>query len=289
MSSGYKFNNTDLDDIFKLKKTGASSATLSGFIATNGEDLSARYEASRAAGDRYSNATGYKLKDVDLNTMYMRGDATIIPSFVITPNKTRINETDNRTVIFTIATLDVGAGTTIAWQILDNGTKAPFNLNAIQTTNSGVASITTTTANAGSATIVVTAVQNLSNVGTKSFIAEITLPGGQKLTSDVVELIAAEQPTPSYTLTSNATTINRGDSVTFTATVTNTSLGDTLRISCDPSIAGLTPAGRDFTVTTASSSTFTFTIAATGGFGEFRAVLTRAGGVLARSPVVTVE
>jgi len=289
MPSGYKFNNTDLDDIFKLKKTGASSALPSGFVA-NGADLSARYEASRAVSDRHLVATGYKLKDADLNTMYMSASAEIIPSFVITPNKSRINETDNRTVTFTIATLDVDAGTTIDWRILDNATKQPFESTAIEAAaNSGVANVTTTS-NAGSATIVVTAVQNLPNVGTKSFIAEITLPSGTKLTSSVVELIAASKPTPSYRLTSNKTRINAGESVTFTATVTNTSPGDILQISCDPSSPRLTPASADFTVTSGSTDTSIFTVAATAGASvSFSAVLTRSGGVLARSDVVTVE
>ena len=242
MPSGYTVNGVDLDDIF-LPRTFTTPAQESGYL-TGTSDLSSRYEASRASTDRSSVVTGLKISSgADLNTLYMAKTTVIVPKYTVTTDKTEINETTNRTVTFTVSTVDVAPGTVLYWSLSRSDL----------TPSSG-----TVTVSAGSASFSTTASTDAVAEGYTTFVATVktgSQSGPEVARSNAIGLIDSSIPVPTYTITPRASNVNEGSAITFDIVTTNVNPGTTLYWSLSRS--DLTPSSGSFVVTGNHSFTTT--------------------------------
>lgn len=278
MSSGYTVNGVDLDDIF-LPRTFTTPAPNSGYLVGTA-DLSARYEASRTSSDRSSMATGLKIADgADLNTLYMAKSVIIVPRYTVTANKTEINETTDRTVTFTVSTVDVPPGTTLYWS-LDRSDLSP---------SSGSVTVV-----GGSASFSTTASTDAVQEGYTTFAAILktgSQSGPEVVRSNAIGLIDSSIPVPTYSIVPRASTVDEGGSITFDVSTTNVPIGTTLFWTLSRS--DLTPNSGSFSV----SSTNAFAVTAiadvlTEGSTSFTASLrtgSLSGNILVTSTSVTIN
>lgn len=148
-------------------------------------------------------------------------------SYSITPDATSINEGD--TVTYDITTLNVPNGTTLYWST--SGT-----IDAVDFTDSTLTGNVTISAPDnvnGTATITRTVVADLFTDGDETIVLELrtgSTSGTIVATATTVTVLDTSQSvvTPTYAIAPSATTVDEGDTVTFTVTTTNVTPGTTL-------------------------------------------------------------
>ena len=103
MPSGYTVNSTDLDSIFKPRKSTARAAL--GYLVSSG-DISNRYEATISAADQITYNTNYKNAETDLRYTFQSISYYIIEATAVTTHETSSSYgwNDNGTVTVTVNT-----------------------------------------------------------------------------------------------------------------------------------------------------------------------------------------
>ena len=101
MPSGYTVNSTDLDSIFKPRKSTARAAL--GYLVSSG-DISNRYEATISAADQITYNTNYKNAETDLRYTFQSISYYIIEATAVTTHETSSSYgwNDNGTVTVTV-------------------------------------------------------------------------------------------------------------------------------------------------------------------------------------------
>ena len=85
MPAGYTVNNTDLDSIFKLRKSSPGAAL--GYLVS-GVDISNRYEATITVADQITYNTNYKNAGTDLRYVFQSISYYIIEATAVTTQET---------------------------------------------------------------------------------------------------------------------------------------------------------------------------------------------------------
>jgi hypothetical protein len=175
-------------------------------------------------------------------------------SYTITPSSSSVNE--GQSVTFNITSQYVPTGTLVNWRIISISgtlTTSDFSDGVLQgslTINNATASLTKTLA------------EDFTTEGQESFALELSVPGGAVLaTSNPVTVVDTSRE-PVYNIAANKSSMNEGDSITFTATTqgvqNNTTLYWTAQGSAD---------GSDFSQ--GASGTVLITGSTSSGVGSF--------------------
>lgn len=194
-------------------------------------------------------------------------DTSLAPTYILTTNKNSINEGESLT--FNITTTNVPSGTTLY-----------YDINNI-TTNSGdfVSSSGTAVINNNRSSFTIDISNDLTTETIESFEARLRVgssSGSIVATSNTITINDTSKTPSTYSIASNATTVDEGGSVIFTITTTNVANNTPLYYD----IANETTSNRDFNNTAGSvlivgnSATFTVTVKddlTTEGIESFRA------------------
>lgn len=135
------------------------------------------------------------------------------PTYSITPNTTSVDEGD--TVVWTINTTDVPDGTELYWT--NEGTTNGYDFD--DSADSGSVII-----NNNTATLSKTLVEDLTTEGSENIIIYLktnSVSGIVVAIADTVTVNDTSQLIPTYSITSNPSTINEGQTVTFNITTTH--------------------------------------------------------------------
>lgn len=212
MPSQYRRLAQDLDTLFKprLSTTVARAAvgynTLINGVAT---DLALLYEPSRVTADRIAETTGIRIANgTDLKDLFMSLNTPIVPTFAISPNRLAINETDTRSVTFTIATTDLANGTALTAALSLGTQDVTLSSSNIVIQNS-------------QATVVATAVVNSTAEVVKYFTVKLFYEGKLVAESVAISISDSANLLPTYTIVSNINAVNEGQAVVFTLSTTN--------------------------------------------------------------------
>ena len=142
-----------------------------------------------------------------------------LPTYIISPNVTSLNE--GQTVTYTITTTNVTNGTILNWANIGNTNANDFS--------DGI-NLGTITINNNTATIIRTLKNDLVTEGTETVILELRTSAGQLLATSSTVTVTDTSTTPSltYSISPNVTSINEGQTVTYTITTTNVTNGAVL-------------------------------------------------------------
>lgn len=187
-------------------------------------------DAAFAAGLRYRNElggwinktahlTGLAIRNAANNGWIVFTGSTPAPTYAIAPSASSVNE--GQSVTFTVTTTDFGNGI-LYWDNVGTATSSDFtdgvNAGTVNITNNS-GTFTRTLINDGISEGVETIVMQLrttSNEGTLVAVAS------------TVNVNDTSTPNPTYSVASSASSINEGQSVTFTITTSNVADGTTL-------------------------------------------------------------
>ena len=136
---------------------------------------------------------------------------TPVPTYALSSSNASVNE--GATVTFTLTTTNVAAGTSIPYTV--SGVSAADVSGGSLSGNAVVNS-------SGNATISVTLVNDLLTEGAEA----LTITAGGATASTVVNDTSKSVPT--YSLSSNSTSVNEGSTAIFTLTTTNVALGTSI-------------------------------------------------------------
>mgnify|MGYP000517786245 CR=1 FL=1 len=177
-------------------------------------------------GEYYNGAAGFGFA-VGNHIIYVKFNTTqhlrnaswtvtaAIPTYSITPNITSVNETNNRSVTYTITTTNVADGTTLYWT--NTGT-----VDANDFTDGLFQSTVVINSNTGSFTRTIKT--DNTTEGTESIA--IRLDTGYYWSNNVANATTVlvsdtSLSVPTYSLTKNVTSVNEGGTITYTVTTTS--------------------------------------------------------------------
>lgn len=281
MPSQYKRLAQNLDTLFKPRlSTTVARAAVGYNTPINGvaTDLALLYEPSRVTADRIVETTGMRIANgTDLKDLFMSLDTPIVPTFAIIANKTAINETDDRTVTFTIATTDIANGTVLGVTV-----SSPSDLTL--SANSVVIHDNT-------AIFTATAVQDSILEIPKYFTASVFRGNTLEVTSLGILLTDSSITIPTYTFTSDMSDVNEGETVVFTLSTNN--IAENTELFWSANRSDLSPPSGSFIVGTRDTASITATAdKITEGSTTFNVVLrsdSPTGPIIATSDNVTIN
>ena len=213
---------------------------------------------------------------------------TPIPTYSISPNHTNINETTNPTVYFSVNTTNVPDGTIMNWNTTGSVDGGRFTDGA----SSG-----TVVVSGQSASFSRSMVADNYSEGTTSFAIALNYNGSVVATSASVS-VADTSPSPAipvYSVSASPTTVNEGDTISFSFNATNTPNGTGFSwnlvgsaASASRFTAGIT--GGPFTVTSGNwpGALTVVNDYITEGTTSFAAQMIYNGTVVATSPYITI-
>jgi hypothetical protein len=207
----------------------------------------------------YTSLGNYML-DFNLQTY---SPATLDPTYIITADKTTINE--NESVTFTIITTNVAIGTQLYWT--NDGTSTNNDFITPQEAKFGSFTITD-----NPNTITFTTIPDHITEGTETIILNIrtiSITGSSVATSSTVNITDSSislVAIPTYIITCDKTTITENESVIFTIITTNVAIGTLLYWTNDSTSSNsdfITPleakSGSFITTSNPNTNTITFT------------------------------
>lgn len=148
-------------------------------------------------------------------------NSSIVPTATVTANKTSVNE--GGTVDFDIATEYLLAGTVLSWRIVSSQgtiTSADFE--------DGVLSGTVTLDSSRNGYVSLTLSNDVTTENTEKFYLEIKDASGRVLTNSPIITINDTSLTKSYSISADKTSVDEGNSVTFTVRTISVQPGTTL-------------------------------------------------------------
>jgi hypothetical protein len=174
-----------------------------------------------------------------------------LKTYSISESTTSLNEGDS--VTFTITTTDITDGTTLYYSI--NGTVSDSDFDDQSLTGTVVIN-----SNSGSITKTISEDFSLSGVeGEESFVLELrtnSISGAIVATSN--SIVVSDTSVSTYSISSSASSVSEGSSITFTVTTTGVPDGTTLYYTCSNQ-SNISPDSGSFTI---NSNTGTFNISA---------------------------
>lgn len=192
------------NDVINLKN-GSSTKSLK-FISSGVQVDSINYTLGTKFAIGNKNYTVYGVGGI---LLYSEG----LPTYNITPSATSVDEGD--TVTFTVTTTNVTDNTTLYYTISGTVSSADFTDNTLSgsvVVNSNTATFTKTLSNDLSI---------VSSEGEENFTVSLRTDSTSGTIVDTTDTITvADTSTSSYTLTQTATSVDEGQSVSFTLTTT---------------------------------------------------------------------
>ena len=140
----------------------------------------------------------------------------------VTPSTTTVNE--GGSVNFTINTVNVGAGTTLYFSTAGGVEAADFSDNSL----TGSFNVVSTGATTGVATVTRTIAYDLNDEGDEQFTLTVRTGSTSGTGIATSPTITVRNTVPSYSVTANKTSVDEGESVTFTITTNAVPAGSTL-------------------------------------------------------------
>jgi hypothetical protein len=177
--------------------------------------------------------------------------ATTLNSYAVSASPTTINETSNRTVTFTIATIGVANGSTLYWTNTGTTTAADFDDGV----NSGSFTISASgSPPVGSGSVSRTTVTDIFTEGTETIVFNLqSTPGVTEATASVNVSDTSVTPTPTYSIVADQTSINETTNRTVNFSISTTYVPNGTPLYWQLYTAGGVN-GADFTVGTSTGS-----------------------------------